>query len=422
MISLLIVTGLLVAVLALFDFSSKLARVQTNIADLQQSQRIAQYDVTRLLRSAGRGGLPLAQGSSLGVTTPNPFQTKKFAGAAIEVLDDVAPNEYLIQGNNATPPVLAGTDVLTLRGVFNGQLYQVNYTDPTTFTLTGSPAITGTVTIDATTPTGIVQDLTSLQTAITKNDALVIVSAEDDLVYAVVEINPASCVVSASSIRIAFTIRGNTTADAYNSLSVGGTFPVTRLNAAGTSGAVGMVGVLEEYKFYVRNDTTNPALPMPHLSRARFFPNTATSWDGTPAGMQADIADNIMDFQVALGFDRDPDGAGALLPDGVLVEDRSTATLAAADEWLFNGPSDVATANPWPSAVGQPLPRLANVRINTVARTDRRDFKYEAPMIVAIENHTYNLTPSSEAEPNGRQMRMFRRRLAQTVVALRNVS
>ena len=108
-----------------------------------------------------------------------------------------------------------------------------------------------------------------------------------------------------------------------------------------------------------------------------------------------------------------------MFPDGVRNE---MTTLAAADEWLFNGPNDDATANPWPSAVGQPLPRLATVRINTVARTDRRDFKYEAPMIVAIENHVYNLTPSSEAEPNGRQSRMFRRRLAQTVVALRNVS
>src|SRR5436190_7779613 len=160
MISLVIVTGLLLAVLALFDFSNKLARVQTNVADMQQSQRIAQYDVTRLVRSAGRGGLPLTQGASSGFTTPNPFQTKNFVGAAIEVWDNVPTNEFVIPGNNATPPVVPGTDVLTVRGVFGGKLYQVNYTNPTTFTLTGSPATAGTVTINAITPTGIVQDLT----------------------------------------------------------------------------------------------------------------------------------------------------------------------------------------------------------------------------------------------------------------------
>src|SRR4029078_5796271 len=49
----------LLGVLALFDFSNRLTRVQTNISDMQQSLPVAQPDSVRLIRMAGRGGLPV---------------------------------------------------------------------------------------------------------------------------------------------------------------------------------------------------------------------------------------------------------------------------------------------------------------------------------------------------------------------------
>src|SRR3990172_2039961 len=57
MVALLVLTQILVAVLVLFDSLNRTSRVQTQVADMQQSLRIAQYDVLRLLRMAGRGGL-----------------------------------------------------------------------------------------------------------------------------------------------------------------------------------------------------------------------------------------------------------------------------------------------------------------------------------------------------------------------------
>src|SRR5436190_4801967 len=49
---------ILVAILALFDFTNKLTRVQTQVADMQQELRIGQSDIVRYTRMAGRGGLP----------------------------------------------------------------------------------------------------------------------------------------------------------------------------------------------------------------------------------------------------------------------------------------------------------------------------------------------------------------------------
>ena len=58
-VSLIVTIIVLLGVLALFDFSNRLTRVQTNISDMQQSLRVAQNDSVRLIRMAGRGGLPL---------------------------------------------------------------------------------------------------------------------------------------------------------------------------------------------------------------------------------------------------------------------------------------------------------------------------------------------------------------------------
>src|SRR5947209_6944295 len=101
-VSLLVTIIVLLGVLALFDLSNKLSRVQTNISDMQQSLRAAQTDAIRMIRMAGRGGLPLG-------TLPN--------GWAVAVRNNVADPSYV--GDNTTPQVVPGSDVLTVRGVLS---------------------------------------------------------------------------------------------------------------------------------------------------------------------------------------------------------------------------------------------------------------------------------------------------------------
>ncbi len=60
------------------------------------------------------------------------------------------------------------------------------------------------------------------------------------------------------------------------------------------------------------------------------------------------------------------------------------------------------------------------MRLTTLARTDRRDRDYEAPLLTTVEDKDYGVTPFNEF--NTREERMFRRRLLRTVVDMRNLS
>src|SRR5829696_4169142 len=87
LVTLAITVLLMVAVLATFDFNGRIARVQTNVADMQQSLRISQDDLVRMVRMAGRGNLPPSD-----ATHPYPegiaFAVKEDAGGANLVAGD----------------------------------------------------------------------------------------------------------------------------------------------------------------------------------------------------------------------------------------------------------------------------------------------------------------------------------------------
>ena len=58
LVSLAVTAVLILGVLATFDFSARMNKVQLNVADMQQSLRIAQNEVVKLSRMTGRGSLP----------------------------------------------------------------------------------------------------------------------------------------------------------------------------------------------------------------------------------------------------------------------------------------------------------------------------------------------------------------------------
>lgn len=396
-VSLFVTVSVMLGVLMLFDFSNKLSRVQSNVTDMQQSLRVAQYDVTRLIRMAGRGGLPVG-------TLPS--------GAALAVRDNV-PAGSRIGGGVDTPEVVPGSDVLTVRGVFTAPLYQLASADPATFQLDvqGGVPVGGTLRVRSATPTGIPQDLRALRDAVTENrpEGLLLVSPQNSDLYAIVELVPAASDVTANpdELRIAFRITGGAhTADYARFSSAGpGTYPPNLTNAA-------FLGIVEEYRFYVRQDFAvdgNPASDLtPRLSRARVYPGTEAPYEGEEANWRADVADNIVDLQVALGLDT-PYAGGTVAANptqGVIAE---TAD-GQDDDWLLNGersfdPAFLANAD------------LHYVRLNTLARTDRRDKEFQAAELVRIENRAFNASSPS----NSRDDRMFRRRLLRTVVDMRNL-
>lgn len=393
-----LLTFVLVAALTLFDFNTRLSRVQTAVADMQQSLRIAQMDMVRLTRMAGRGGLPTRQP---GFLLPN--------GLALSVQNNVAGATKI--GDQNSPTVMPGTDVLTVRGVFNSPIYLIDIGDPLTFQPGGDGiASGGVIMLRNVSPTGVPQDLGPIIEAIDeeRNEALVLVSPLSQL--AVVELIPdlsESTLDATNQIKLAYRFDGTDLADDYRALS-GGVFPANMNNVA-------MVGMLEEHRFYVRQDfaiagDTDSAV-VPVLSRARPFPGSQVPYEENAANWSVDVADQVLDLQVTLGLDVDNDG---------MVEE---ADNRANDEWLFNDPADGPTQAKWntvPNVVPAVDTPLFYVRLTTLARTAGRDLKYQAPLLTRVEDHDY-LTDPDAARFNEPQERNHRRRLLRTVIDLRNL-
>ncbi|REJ82644.1 MAG: hypothetical protein DWQ36_12725 [Acidobacteria bacterium] len=380
----------------LFDVSTKTARVQSDLADLQQSQRVANYDLVRNVRMAGRGG----------VTGP----------VAINVTDNVDGDTFTVGGNE----VVDGTDVLTVRGVLSNPIWLPNTGAGYTYDQGSS---TGTLFVDSLNNQGIAQDLSLLQSVIDDGlpVPLVLVSLEDPSIYAVVLLsggaigpadidNDGSVEPGEERATINFdAAAASTNNDAYLPLSWGGAFP-----QALAQGAVpAWVGILEEYRYYVRNDTESVTGGSPKLSRAQFYPNTNTLYRGDAANGRVDIADNVVDLQIALGLD--------LNDDGTIAEDDSAPDT---DEWLFNHEDDTDTDQYWglgdaDGAWGNAT--LFQVRVSTLVRSERRDNTFISDYLPTLENHEVDPSPQP-ADNDQLADRRFRRRVMRSVVDLRNVS
>lgn len=382
-VALAVMTVVLIGLLSLLQVNSRIAKAQVNVSEMQQSLRVAQSDIVRQVRMAGRGGLPRFRPAALGPPVYNGMLLP--AGLAISIDNGVAAGTTI--GGGTGPAVRPGTDVLTLRGVFSTTFYQVNPANDGIVPNTGI----GTLTVRNTSPTGVPQDLTALTQAMQSGrpEALLLVSTLSDDIQAVVELTGGQQV--AGGVQLSFTTQG-THGASYLQLTPNGQYP-TALTA------VAAVGILEEYSYYIRN-----ASPAPRLSRARLYPGTNAAYAANTSNLEVDIADNVLDLQVALGIDRN-------------ATERIEDTQDNADDWLFNAASDapVDTAL-WNS----PAMPLYYVRITTLARSDRLDPDYTSPPIQAIEDNVYD-EPDAPADGPSKLERSYRRRLLQTVVDLRNL-
>jgi len=411
-VALAVFTIILTAIMSLFVFNTRLARAQMHLTGMQQSLRVAQYELVRSVRMAGRGGLPTSQYPVL----PGYAGQLLPAGLAVSVANNV-PAGTRIAGCDCAR-VMEGTDVLKVRGVFNSPVYQLNPAagdfqyDATTGT--------GTVIVRHKSPTGVPQSLTAFEDRISDGvaDSILLVSPLDDSIYAVVEMQAgASSATQVAGVTefvtLEFTTQGDNTTE-FLSLSRGGQYPPELTTVA-------YVGLLEELQFYIREEHAIPddltSELTPRLSRAQVFPGTAVAYENDTDNLTGDLTDNILDLQVAIGVDTVP--AFGVEPDGLVVEgDGTTTTPTDDDEWLFNHAGDDPTDVKWVNTLADPA-RLFYLRINTLARTDRPDTHFQAPLLTLIEDKDYSSAPFNVF--NTRDERMYRRRNIQTTVDLRNL-
>ncbi len=411
-----LVVMLLLGLLEVFDRNSMLAKTQTQVAEMQQGLRTSQNLMSGLVRMAGRGGLPALL---------NDGGVRKLP--AVSVRDNLTGSLEVVPGLSGGPMAVAGTDILTVRGVFSTSIFQVNTVAGTLnlldaggmSTADASQAVSGTLVVSTPSPTGRPQPLGDLNDAIALGlpEALILVSSVDESIYGVVELDPGDSVAGPTSVTLAFNVAGGTHPE-YRQLYRSGSASAPTLPDNLTS--VAWVGILEEYRFYVRD-----ADPNPMLSMARMFPATETPHGGN-ASATLDVAESVRELQVALGFDsvlgealEDRNGDGETDEDDVLLTETADGSF---DDWLFNGDDDPAASPwvpPWDDDDGTPgvppPPKLYYVRLNTLARTRSPILKYRAPAIPILEN--------ADVEPlNTDEERLYRRELLSTIVDLRNIS
>ena len=259
LVSLAVTAVLILGVLATFDFSSRMNRVQMNVADMQQSLRIAQNEVVKLSRMTGRGSLPV--------------------NTAIQVTNNVAAGTKLVP-TEATTLIMEGTDVLRLRGVFTSALYQIEFMNAAMWTAPDADG-NGSVVVRPL-AAGVPQDLPALLAAAKEDESLLLVSPFDT--YAVAKVDDAA--MDGADLRINFKRHPNEAALAGPLL-------------AGMP-AVAHIGILEEYAFYVRQNGGGDTSPS--LTKARMEPGSNLPYEGNLSNATLDLADNILDLQAVLGF------------------------------------------------------------------------------------------------------------------------
>ena len=366
-VALFVLVIVLVTMLALFDASNKMARAQIHVADLQQSLRIGHNQIVRMTRMAARGWVINRTGWP--VTNQ------------VTITNNVGTSAFVDGSSTPDLKILPGTDVLRLRGVIAGSVFEP--TNPAGVFL--EPRLR----LETTSPSGVKQDLEEIRRA-----------RDEGNVFRLLLVSRQGEVGSADAVVQNLNTSGGTVRDATLDYQ-----PATAVETWVNSGhPIAITGIIEEYAFYIRENNGQP-----RLSMARFKPGTNLPYGGTASNLRQDIADDFLDLQVAMAIDKYTDTNLDLVID---QKDHGDKNIAA-DEWFYT----LGSAAPPPLGTQGDL---AFVRISTLARTQGRDFQYVSPPLTNIEDHSYG-EPASPAAPAEVAARSHRRRFLQTVVDLRNM-
>ncbi len=504
LITLLIFSVVTAGLLVVFSNSSRLAKSQTQLAMIQQGQRVGHSELVRYTRMAGIGGLPITR---LNVTDDQ-ISNQEYDltgvlphGVALAVFNNVASDTSIAQVVDGTaaddadndgddePLVLPGSDVLIVRGVFSTPVYYTPGMPPTNLNCTteistwlapDGKSAAGCITIPGRSRVvgekyeDLHQDVKLLSDQLKaiynrpnsefKDEAFLLRDLVNPNAYAIMAFDWASVAnesaldpyicpvptdagpgVTAADMPLCLNLPlkidledgpGLVYADLTRGTSLVGGGGMTlepdttkpELNVELPTN-ISSLGFLEELRFFIRVEREIPgddsSRLTPVLSRARFGPGTNNLVD------VIDVADNVIDLQLALGADTDELGTGPGY--GVIFEDGSDS-----DEVLFNAPGDFLGADadpPYADPPGGDPPDGHQVwfnpdieyhflRINTVVMADRRDLDYQAPELINIEDFNRGDSFSLGGDNysyNDLDARRFRRRWLQTVVELRNL-
>lgn len=455
----------MLGILAVFDASARINKSEQDVADAQGAVRYGVYQMTRVIRMAGAGGLFVTQAV---LNRPDP----QLAGITIGSTNgyDNVTGASVTNLGATNVPVRNGTDIANVRGVFFSPLFGFDLSSgcgPCSNAsgcgpcIGSAPVIVDAVTADpeigqhfnddaANRPQFAAVDAYTAA-ASGGNPMLVIVVAGNDEVHAgcstpfgpqrnsqatynVGTLTAPTTLVSTGSF-------GNVDFSAGVALQFDNENPQD--NGAALSGPghqypqafnnVRRAGILDDVIFFIDNtDPLHPALAQ-----------------GIRRGSQFDIvtlAEDVEDMQIAYGADILP--AGAPPGDGAVTRqapvtatdtDTNYSTLAGGDEWVPNVPGETtpyttlqfqsdAAAGTFPHAGGQPAahcPRLHGVMITLVAKSRDPDPTYKGPAswgfrVMNTPGSGSPFVPDTAVYTTGPTDPHFRRRVQTLRINLRN--
>lgn len=461
LVEMIVVTFLLalamLGLLAVFDASARINKSETEVADAQSSVRYGVYQMTRVIRMAGSGGLFVTQAvlnqgdpELVGITPPGISYDNVPSGVTIARM-----------GSATAVDVRPGTDMIEIRGVILSPLVGfagqsgcgacIGDSPLTAPTVAGNFFVGQHVNHDAANrPQFAAIDAYTAGT-IAANPRFVLVSANDDIHGGCSDAagNP---LYPQSPYNVGL-IEGATTLVASNTFGTvrfaaafGGPTGVTQFNseipAAAGAPALAITnlkraGIMDDIIFFIDNsDARHPALAQ-----------------GIRRGAAFDIvliADDVEDMQIAYGVDTRTPGGGP--PDGAVTRigptnppldiDPNVSTVAdtatTGDEWSPNAASEtplVATdfqSSPGPfTHAGFPppahCPRLHAVMISLIAKSRDPDPTYRAPNRLGIRTMNVQVDvatsiPITATYPAPNPNPQYRRRVQTLKINLRNYS
>jgi prepilin-type N-terminal cleavage/methylation domain-containing protein len=342
LVSMMVVVFLVVGLLQILDASAHVSKVQNDVAEMTETLRFTVQEMVRTLRMGGTGGLPLlapGAGGSLSLI-------------AVAVDDNVTEGSRSFGSGSQSRTARTGSDVLTVRGVIGGELYDVR----------GGVAIAGvdpnyTIRLDPVSPySGQQQVLRSpavgtpvLMTTIWELPVPLINGQTRFFSKYNIGLSTGFSSNADGSLDVSFTSVGaNEDQSAILALNEDGTFQPFQEEYVITA------GFLDDLVFFIAdNDVGEPALYLFQRSD----------------GSVTELVSNVADLQVALGCDVNPS-------DGTLTE---VGVTTGDDEWFYNVAGETA-----PSA--QQMALLHEVRLSLVARSAHLDPWWTSPADILPEN------------------------------------
>ena len=250
----------MIGILNLLDTSTKVAQLETSLADTQENVRFAAYHIMRTARMMGGGGMPFSGNNGSGEVWVS------------GELESNVGSSFTVTGFGAVD-TLPGSDVLTLRGFFEVSPFFVDEND----VLPGG----STVNIAEYNDAGmLVNDFSSFTPSALAGRGIIFMGAAASYVVGEIGGTPAFS-GSGTSRKLVMTYQAGD--ELWPDLN-----PPTAVFPPTT--AVHRVGVLESYTYFVSPDNT--------LMRARISSSTSAE----------PVAINIGGLQIALGIDTNDDG------------------------------------------------------------------------------------------------------------------